>query len=181
MYLLRAFVSSWQFLLIVVLACTSGCSLKQMAVNTVADTLSETGTTFTSDEDVKLVGDAIPFALKLYETLLESTPRHQGILLSTCSGFTQYAYAFVETEAEALPAGRRAEIREAQDRALRLYLRARGYCFRAMNVRFGDKTSEALLLNPDTVAAKAKAAPNRITPPSTCAAWRPVSMKNVKA
>ena len=158
MYLLRAFVSSWQFLLIVVLACTSGCSLKQMAVNTVADTLSETGTTFTSDEDLKLVGDAIPFALKLYETLLESTPRHQGLLLSTCSGFTQYAYAFVETEAEALPAGRRAEIREAQDRALRLYLRARGHCFRAMNVRFGDKTSEALLLNPDTVAAKAKAA-----------------------
>ena len=30
-----------------------------MAVNTVADTLSETGTTFLSDEDVKLVGDAI--------------------------------------------------------------------------------------------------------------------------
>jgi predicted anti-sigma-YlaC factor YlaD len=147
-----------RFLLIAVVAGTPGCSLKQMAVNTVADTLSETGTTFTSDEDVKLVGDAIPFALKLYETLLESTPRHRGLLLSTCSGFTQYAYAYVETEAEALPATRRAEIREAQDRALRLYLRARGYCFRAMNVRFGAKTSDALLQNPDTVVAKATAA-----------------------
>lgn len=158
MHLLRAFVSSWQFLLIVALACAPGCSLKKMAVNTVADTLAETGTTFTSDEDVKLVGDAIPFALKLYETLLESTPRHQGLLLSTCSGFTQYAYAYVETEAEAMPASRRTEIRDAQDRALRLYLRARGYCFRAMNVRFGDKTSDALLLKPDSVAAKARAA-----------------------
>ena len=140
------------------MAGTPACSLKQMAVNTVADTLSETGTTFTSDEDVKLVGDAIPFALKLYETLLESTPRHEGLLLSTCSGFTQYSYAYVETEAEALPASRRTEITAAQDRALRLYLRARGYCFRAMNVRFGEKTSETLLQNPDTVVARAKAA-----------------------
>jgi predicted anti-sigma-YlaC factor YlaD len=149
---------SARVLLLLAVASTTGCSLKTMAVNTVANTLSETGTTFTSDEDVKLVGDAIPFALKLYETLLESTPRHQGLLLTTCSGFTQYAYAYVETDALALPASRRTEIRDAQDRALRLYLRARGYCFRAMNVRFGEKTSEALLLNPDTVVAKARAA-----------------------
>lgn len=141
----------------VAMAGTSGCSLKKMAVNTVADTLAEVGTTFTSDEDVKLVGDAIPFALKLYESFLESTPRHAGLLLATCSGFTQYAYAYVETDAEALPASRRAEIRDAQDRALRLYVRARGYCFRAMNVRFGENTSDALLLNPDTVVAKADA------------------------
>lgn len=140
------------------MAATPACSLKQMAVNTVADTLSETGTTFTSDEDVKLVGEAIPFALKLYETLLESTPRHEGLLLSTCSGFTQYSYAYVETEAEALPPSRRTEITEAQNRALKLYLRARRYCFRAMNVRFGEKTSETLLQNPDTVVARAKAA-----------------------
>ena len=129
-----------------------------MAVNTVADTLAEVGTTFTSDDDVKLVGDAIPFALKLYESILESTPRHAGLLLATCGGFTQYAYAYVETDVEALPANRRAEIRDAQDRALRLYVRARGYCFRALNVRFGEKTSAALLLNPGTVVAKANAA-----------------------
>jgi predicted anti-sigma-YlaC factor YlaD len=147
-----------RFLLILAVAGTSGCSLKKMAVNTVADTLSEVGTTFSSDEDVKLVGDAIPFALKLYESILESTPRHAGLLLATCSGFTQYAYAYVETDAEALPVSRRAEIRDAQDRALRLYVRGRGYCLRAMNVRFGEKTSEALLQNPDIVVAKANAA-----------------------
>src|SRR5262245_7639509 len=90
-------------LLAVSLTGSDGCSVKKMAVNTVANTLSEAGTTFTSDEDVLLVGDAIPFALKLYESLLESTPRHQGLLLATCSSFTQYAYAYVETEAEALP------------------------------------------------------------------------------
>src|SRR5687767_10922906 len=90
----------------------SGCSLKKMAVNTVANTLSETGDTFTSDEDLKLVGDAIPFALKLQETFLVSVPDHEGLLTSTCSGFTQYSYAYVETEAEGLPSSRRAEIQE---------------------------------------------------------------------
>lgn len=142
--------------LTLMIAASPACSLKTMAVNTVANTLSESGTTFTSDEDLKLVGDAIPFALKLYESLLESVPEHQGLLLSTCSGFTQYSYAYVETEAESLPATRRTEVREMRDRALKLYLRARGYCFRAMNERFGDGTSDALLAGADAVVAKAR-------------------------
>jgi predicted anti-sigma-YlaC factor YlaD len=127
-----------------------------MAVNTVASTLAESGNTFTTDEDLKLVGDAIPFALKLYESLLESVPTHQGLLLATCSGFTQYSYAYVETEAEALEPARRAEIQAHRDRALKLYVRARRYCFRAMDARFGAKTADALLQTPESVAAKAR-------------------------
>ena len=137
-------------------AASSGCMLKKMALNTVASTLAETGSTFTSDEDLILVGDAIPFGLKFYEAILESTPRHQNLLTTTCSSFTQYAYAYVETEAEALPAIRRMDIETLRNRALKLYLRARGYCFRALNVRFGERTSEQLLQNPDMVVAKAK-------------------------
>jgi predicted anti-sigma-YlaC factor YlaD len=142
--------------LAVCMAGSAGCSIKTLAVNTVASTLAESGTTFTSDEDVQLVGDAIPFALKLYESLLDSTPKHPGLLLSTCSGFTQYAYAYVETEAEVLPSARRAEAQALRDRALRLYLRARSYCFRAMNVRFGSGTSDALLQKPEAIVAKAR-------------------------
>ena len=143
-------------LLTLAAAGSSACSLKRMAANTVADTLSDTGTTFTSDDDLKLVGDAIPFALKLQETILESVPDHEGLLLSTCSGFTQYSYGYVETEAEALESARRAEIQELHDRALKLYLRARRYCFRAMNERFGGKTAEALLQDPESVARRAQ-------------------------
>jgi predicted anti-sigma-YlaC factor YlaD len=137
-------------------AASSGCMLKKMALNTVASTLAETGSTFTSDEDLILVGDAIPFGLKFYEAILESTPRHLDLLTTTCSSFTQYAYAYVETEAEALPAIRRTEIEALRNRALKLYLRARGYCFRALNVRFGERTSEQLLRNPETVVARAR-------------------------
>ena len=144
-------------LLTAVLATSSACSLKKIAANTIAATLAESGTTFTSDDDLQLVGDAIPFALKLQESTLEATPRHQELLLATCTGFTQYAYAYVETDAEALPSSRRAEILAAHDRALRLYLRARRYCFRALDVRFGDRTSDALVQNPEPVLARAKA------------------------
>jgi predicted anti-sigma-YlaC factor YlaD len=144
------------FVLTLAAAGLSGCSLKTMAVNTVADTLSDTGDTFTSDEDLKLVGDAIPFALKLQEALLASVPNHRGLLLSTCTGFTQYSYAYVETEADVLDPAKRAEIQEMRDRALKLYLRARRYCVRAMTTRFGDKTPEALLQTPESVVSKAK-------------------------
>ena len=42
----------------------SGCSIKQIALNAVADELSGgTGGSFTQDEDLQFVGDALPFAL----------------------------------------------------------------------------------------------------------------------
>ena len=143
-------------LLLVAIASGPACSLKKIAANTIASTLAESGTTFTSDEDLQLVGDAIPFALKLQESTLEATPNHEPLLLATCTGFTQYAYAYVEADAEALPSSRHAEILAAHDRALRLYLRARRYCFRALDARFGARTTEALLQDPGPVLARAK-------------------------
>ena len=56
------------------LALTTGCSLKTMAVKSVANTLSDTGDVFTRDDDPELIRDATPFALKLYESLLDSVP-----------------------------------------------------------------------------------------------------------
>ena len=93
------------------LAVTVGCSLKTMAVKTVANTLSDTGDVFTRDDDPELIRDATPFALKLYESLLESVPNHVPLLIATCSSFTQYGYAFLEAEADGLDASRRSEAR----------------------------------------------------------------------
>jgi predicted anti-sigma-YlaC factor YlaD len=132
-----------------------GCSVKTMAVKTVANTLSDTGDVFTRDNDPDLVRDATPFALKLYESLLESVPTHVPLLISTCGGFTQYAYAFLEAEADSLGSSRRAEATHLRDRALKMYLRARAYCLRAMDARFGKGTSEALLQDPTKALAKA--------------------------
>ena len=142
--------------LAVVFALTSGCSLKTMAVKTVANTLSDTGDVFTRDDDPDLIRDATPFALKLYESLLESVPNHVPLLISTCGSFTQYGYAFLEAEADGLDSSRRAEATALRERALKHYLRGRAYCLRAADVRFGKGTSAALLQDPVMAIAKAR-------------------------
>jgi hypothetical protein len=127
-----------------------------MAVKTVANTLSDTGDVFTRDDDPELIRDATPFALKLYESLLESVPTHVPLLVTTCGGFTQYGYAFLEAEADGLSGSRRAEAVALRERALKHYLRARGYCLRAIDSRFGKGTSEALLQDPAVAVGKAR-------------------------
>jgi predicted anti-sigma-YlaC factor YlaD len=112
---------------------SQGCALKTMALRSVADTLSESGDTFSSDEDPELVRDAVPFALKTYESLLASLPRHRGLLIATCSGFTQYSYAFVQADAERLEPSNFERALELRERSLKLYLRGRDYCLRAID------------------------------------------------
>jgi hypothetical protein len=139
-----------------VLALTTGCSLKTMAVKTVANTLAQPGDVFTRDDDPDLIRDATPFALKLYESLLESVPNHVPLLISTCGGFTQYGYAFLEAEADSLDSSRQAEATALRGRALKHYLRGRGYCLRAADARFGKGASAALLQDPAATLARAR-------------------------
>ena len=134
----------------------SGCSLRTMAVNSVAGVLSESGTTFSSDNDPELVRDALPFALKLYESLLESVPDHQDLLRATCSAFTQYAYAFVENDAEMLEDEDFAAAQAMKARALALYLRGKGYCMRALELRHAG-IAQALTADPSTALGWARA------------------------
>ncbi len=141
--------------LLLLLAALPGCSLKKMAVTSVAGMLSESGTTFSSDNDPELVRDAAPFAIKLYESLLETVPDNQGLLRATCSVFTQYAYAFVETDAEIIESEDFAAAMAMRERALRLYLRGRDYCIRAMELRRAG-VEQALKLDPDAALGWAR-------------------------
>jgi predicted anti-sigma-YlaC factor YlaD len=135
----------------------AGCALvKRKAVGMVASTLASSGDVFTRDDDLELVGDAIPFGLKLYESLLDSAPRNKDLLIATCSNFTQYGVAFLETEAAVLgEAQHHDEVAHLNARALKLYLRAKGYCLRAMEVRFPG-IGPKLLTDPVPALAKAK-------------------------
>ena len=129
--------------------------LKRKAVGMVAETLASSGDVFTRDDDLELVGDAIPFGLKLYESLLDSAPKNKDLLIATCSNFTQYGVAYIETDALVLgEAQHHDEVVHLNARALKLYLRAKGYCLRAMEVRFPGIMQK---LPADPVAALAKA------------------------
>ena len=123
-----------------------------MAVSSLADSLASAGTVYASDEDPELVRDALPFALKTYESLLVEAPRHRGLLLAACSGFTQYARAFVEGDALYVEAEDWDEAERLRDRALALYLRGRDYCLRALEI-VEPGIGERLRLTPDEAAA----------------------------
>jgi hypothetical protein len=140
----------WRALL--VLAAVSGlaaCSMiKTAAIKNVGNTLAAPGDTFTADNDPELVRRAVPFALKMYESLLVSIPRHTPLLLATCSGYTGYAYAFVETDADLLREEQHHdEIKALRDEAVTLYLRGKDYCARAMEVKFPG-LMKAMLADP---------------------------------
>jgi predicted anti-sigma-YlaC factor YlaD len=139
-----------------VLAVSPGCALvKRKAVGMVASTLASSGDVFTRDDDLELVGSAIPFGLKLYESLLDSAPTNKDLLIATCSNFTQYGVAYLETEAAVLgEAQHHDEVAHLNQRALKLYLRAKGYCLRAMEVRFPG-IGPKLLTDPVPALARA--------------------------
>jgi predicted anti-sigma-YlaC factor YlaD len=97
--------------------------------------MAESGTVYASDDDPELVRDAVPFALKTMEGVLVEQPEHEGLLLALASGFTQYGYAFVQQDADAMAEVDIDRSLEVVARAKKLYLRARGYALRAVEVR----------------------------------------------
>ena len=108
------------------------CSPKQMAVDLVADAVSGGGgSVFASDPDPDLIREALPFGLKTYESLLQSTPEHRGLLLATAKGFTAYAYMLKE-ESDRIEEPEAA--RKLRIRAKGLFLRGRGYALRGLEV-----------------------------------------------
>src|SRR6266436_6214739 len=112
-----------------------GCSIKKVAINKLGDALADSGTTFSSDNDPDLIQSAVPFSLKLIESLLAESPNHRGMLFAVSSGFTQYAYAFIQQEADEAEDRDLARATSLRGRARRMYLRARGYGVRSLEVK----------------------------------------------
>jgi predicted anti-sigma-YlaC factor YlaD len=132
------------------------------------------GSAYASDDDPELVRAAVPFGLKTMEGVLESRPDDEALLLAVTSGFTQYGYAFVATDADAADmGGRLAEAKALRERARRLFLRARDYGLRALDERL-DGLGTRLRTARDPAAALAAARPGREDVPYlywTASAW----------
>src|SRR4051812_30768382 len=73
-----------------VLACAA-CSPKRMALDRMAAALSDASVVYETDNDPEFVRLAAPSTLKTVEMLLSQSPRHPRLLLTACSGFTQYS------------------------------------------------------------------------------------------
>ncbi len=127
------------------------CSPRAYVVSRMADAASSGGEVFVRDDDPELVRDAVPFALKSMESLLDSSPDHKGLLTALCRGFTQYAVAFVRQDAEEArdPEARRA----GMERTRRLLLRAREYGVRGLSA---GREGFAAALSGDPAGAAAR-------------------------
>lgn len=122
-------------LLVLVVTSISGCSVRTFVARKAGDVLAGGGSVYARDDDIELVGEAIPFGLKTMEGLLAEAPDHRPLLVATARGFTQYAYVYVEMPAMKARASDPRRARQLRQRASRLYLRAHDYAIRALELR----------------------------------------------
>jgi predicted anti-sigma-YlaC factor YlaD len=119
------------------------CSPKRMAIDRMASALADSSSVYERDNDPEFVRLAAPSTLKTIEMLLSQSPDHAQLLLTACSGFTQYSYGFLHVEAE-LKAQDAATAQELKARASKMYQRARGYCLHGLEVRYPGLTLKAI-------------------------------------
>jgi hypothetical protein len=140
------------------LACLClACSPRQIGINRMASALTDTANAYSTDDDPEFVRLAAPSTLKMVEMLLDQQPRHDGLLLTACRGFTEYAYAFLQVDAELTPPQDAAHAAELRTRARAMYLRASGYCWRALEQRHPG-VREAIRKDPQKAVAVLQAA-----------------------
>ncbi len=136
-------IKSLKIVVLTLIVCflSSGC-LKKIVLKKVAGALTaDGGTVFTGDNDPQFVADALPFALKTYESLLEGLPNDANLLLATGKAFCMYAYAFIHLPADTISDVHIDQKDEQLIRAKKMYLRARGYLFRALEVKHAGITT----------------------------------------
>ena len=88
----------------IILLILSSCSINRFATRIVADALTGSGggSVFTSDDDPEFIADALPFTLKVFESLLQSDPENTGLIEAASGGFISYANGFLQAPAALL-------------------------------------------------------------------------------
>ncbi|MDJ0839231.1 MAG: TRAP transporter TatT component family protein [Acidobacteriota bacterium] len=135
----------------------SGCSVKRMAAGAIGGVFADAESVFLTDEDPDLVGEALPFSLKIIETMLSSSPDDESLLLSGTTVCTLYTYGFVEPKAWPLENEDFEAAEAVRARASKLYQRAWGFAVRGMETRHVG-LGERLRRDPVTAAAELKPA-----------------------
>ncbi|THB67345.1 MAG: hypothetical protein D6B26_01690 [Spirochaetaceae bacterium] len=121
--------------LIFLILALSSCAMQSAAIRAVSNVMTgsgEGGNAFTSDNDPEFVEDALPFAIKLYETLLQADPENPALYLSTGSLYISYANAFLQSKAALLPITQHEERATLLSRARNLYLRGHSYVLQGL-------------------------------------------------
>ncbi|AIW88489.1 hypothetical protein JO41_00670 [Treponema sp. OMZ 838] len=127
----------------------SGCSIKRIAFNGIANTLApfpapksdasggiDAAAALTGEDDVKLVSEVFPTVLKMYETLHLSNPKHRGLAVMSGSLYIMYANAFVQTPADYIPETQFQKKNLEYLRAKKFYLRGADYVMQSLDTAY---------------------------------------------
>jgi predicted anti-sigma-YlaC factor YlaD len=132
----------------------AGCSVKQFAIKEIASSLAEgSGSAFAQEADIELAGEAIPFSLKLVESLLAAQPDNADLLMAASSGFTQYANGWVEQPADFIEDEDFFAAQAQYERAVDFYLRAYHYGLQGLESRHAGFPGQ---FRDDPIAAAAR-------------------------
>jgi len=140
-------------LLLVAALSVGGCSVRGVAVETIGDMLSAGSSAFADEDDIELVGEALPFSLKLTDSLLQESPEHHGLLRAAARAYVLYSYAYVHFPAEKATDQDLERARKLRGRARKLYLRAFDYAIRGLEIDWPG-IGPAILDNPSKAVAR---------------------------
>lgn len=112
----------------------TGCSLNQVAVNAIGDALANGGAVYAMDADPQLIREALPFGMKIFDSLLEVSPQHPGLLLAASRAFAAYAY-LLQDESERDDKAAPDQRRSRNLRIRNLFLRGWDYALRGLATR----------------------------------------------
>jgi len=119
----------------------SACSVRQQLIRQAADEMSQQSV---EEEDIGLAREASAFYLKLSESLLRSVPGHVALAQSVTSGLTQYAYAFLSSEADRLESHSLSQAQALRVRAARMFERAQKQGWAALSLHNPGLPSQLL-------------------------------------
>ena len=116
----------------------SSCSINRFATRIVADALtgSGSGSVFTTDDDPEFIADALPFTLKVFESLLQSDPKNISLIEATAGGFISYANGFLQSPAELLEYEQIDEKEKLLKRASAMYRRGGVYASQGLELLY---------------------------------------------
>jgi len=130
-----------------------GCSLRTIALRSLADSVAEPGDTYARDDDPQLVRDALPVMLKIMEQLHDGLPDHKGIRLGLVRSFTSFGVGFIQDDADRVTEKSVQEGQTIYLRGRRLLLRAYQYGLEGLELA-GPGFRADLAAHPDAAMAR---------------------------
>jgi len=122
--------------ILAVLALLSSCSIKKMAVNSMAKNMSGDATAvFMEDNDPELVGDAFPVILKMMDMMAATAPDNSAVRSSAGSMYVMYGSVYLQGKGAMLPYEEWEAQKELYDRAKKHYRRGYDYIMDALELK----------------------------------------------